>query len=197
MDIDKISLICLALINIILSAKFFSKNKAWNGKTMSILSGHIAASAIVIGEILLYLNKLNLAIFEMILCFALSWMFGLLTMQFSLLSIQELTTKKLTTLWKTPVVAALAGLMLKINFVGYLGVGFTAIAFYVGYQNRTRLRYATKKLFPVLLSLPFFVFMKLQNLWVLNIGLLIYVLATNVFHNMIYASNLLDENEKA
>ncbi len=197
MDIDKISLICLALINIILSAKFFSKNKNWNGKTMSILSGHIALSAIVIGEILLHLNKLNLAIFEIILCFALSWAFGLLTMQFSLLSIQELTTKKLTTLWKTPVVAALAGLMLKINFVGYLGIGFTAIALYVGYQNRPRLRYATKKLYPVLISLPFFVFMNLKDLWILNIGLLIYVLATNVFHNMIFASNLLDENEKA
>ena len=115
MDIDKISLFALIFFNIILSVKFLMSHKEWTGKTLSILCGHLGVSGLIISESLLFLNKINLALFETLSCFFLGWLFGIFTMQVSMLSIAKMNKKKMTTLWKTPIVAAMAAMMLKFD----------------------------------------------------------------------------------
>ena len=195
MNIDNISLITLMFFNIILSVKFLMSCKNYSGKTLSILAGHLSVSALVVSEILLFLNKINLQTFETLMSFICGWLFGITAQQVSMLSIKDMTKKKMTTLWKTPVVAGLAAMLLKTNYIGFLLVGFLGICFYIVYQNRPRLRYLFPKLIVVLASVPFFFFVTLSELWILNLGITVFVLTTNVFHNLVFASNLLAVHE--
>ncbi|MAZ48282.1 MAG: hypothetical protein CME65_06945 [Halobacteriovoraceae bacterium] len=196
MDIDKISLFALIFFNIILSVKFLMSHKEWTGKTLSILCGHLGVSGLIISESLLFLNKINLVLFETLSCFFLGWLFGIFTMQVSMLSISEMNKKKMTTLWKTPVVAALAGMLLKSDYIGFLFLGFIGICLFLIYQNRPRLRYLLPKTLLVLSVAPLFFSLSLSQLWIMNIAVTIFIVLTNVFHNLVFASNLLAAHEK-
>ena len=188
LDIIGISLLVFALLRSVLVTS--SAKCQWNAITLTVPVSLFGNMSYALAHIGLLAGFLSLSQIQRVFSIVLPFCLGVLTVQVGFLAMREIKKKKITTLWKTPVLGALAGNFLEFKFAPLIGIGFLAISLYVLAKDSENYRYLIKKTLWILPGLVPLYFVTPDQIYLIPLSLAWIQSSTNVFNNSIFASNL-------
>jgi hypothetical protein len=90
--------------------------------------------------------------------------------------ISEITTKKLKTLWRLPIIGALAAWYLEPVYVIWIFLASEILTLIILYKFRRDYKYSYRQQFKSLFGLALICFSSFSNLWLFNLGFLLFLI---------------------
>ncbi len=171
-SIDVISLTILFFLACFLGFRFFSRVRKLNTPYILGVTLFVILLLGVMAQVLLLRDQLSyhqyIGIYKVLICTISS----ILLTQLSILSIAELTGKKLKTLWRMPFIGFFAGLYFEFPYVKMICLGFVLVGLFILLRNISRHRYLLKKAFWILPPMGILFVTGIDSLYLYNLILI-------------------------
>jgi hypothetical protein len=188
-----ISLSLFFLVNLLFSWRQFSQLKGFK-TTQIMLVVHGALFWVLFLAQLLYINdKINHFYYVSCLKTSLAVVFSVYLSLICLISIKELNKKKVQTLWRIPFLGFFAGMYFELKYTPYICIGYCAVALFIVFKERERLRYLLKYTLFMLFLAVITLWISIHSVEILNIYLFSLVLGMSPILRLANISSLLKE----
>jgi len=175
---NTISFMVLALISILFLAKHYKKIKF--ATPFNFISLYVVT---IISYLLISISELSnknqllgalfLTIVSLLQCF------------YSLLVTDELSRKKMQTLWKSPIIAFLAGMYFELNHILYISIGYILITIFIIFRAGEKYRYLKTKSSYLIICLGLLIGSSLFESNLKNYSLILIILGSSSILDML------------
>lgn len=196
LGLDFISLVVLAAFVFVNSTRGILRLKNPGKVNLSVPVSYLGVTCILVAQIMLLLEQLSVKAFMTVVSVTLPLLFGLLLFQCSYLAIFNVTSKKVNTLWKSPLLAGLAGMYLGVSYSLVLCSGLFLVGAFVLLRQKEALAFALRSYLPFAFCLLGLYFFQLDQFLFLNLALISFILTAERFFDLVYISTTIEISER-
>lgn len=172
MNIDTISLTILIIFNLFLGFRCVRQIKQIKTQQFLYVLLCVMIFGVAISEVALLVDQISFRHFELVFKTSITTTFSIFMTLISFIAINQLTAKKIKTLWRIPLTGFFAGLYFELKYMAMICAAYYFINFVILWKERVKFRYLISKLVLLFPAIVGIFYVELNNLYILNIILL-------------------------
>lgn len=176
MNQEIITLTLLTICIVFVFARQLAQIREFKTPQVFLITHAVAVLSFVVMQWMFLKFDLSFMQFEKSFKTFLALVFSLYLALVSLIVIQDSAAKKIKTLWRIPVLGLLAGTYFELKYVIYIAMGNLILTLLIPFKRKEHFRYLILKLWPFILCFPGLYFLRIENLWYINLFILLCVL---------------------
>jgi hypothetical protein len=186
-------LFCYILFNVV---KTFAQTRKMNHATLFIYIFVVSSLCIIVSEGVLVYDLISYQN-ALIACKVSLGLFALSSLSVIIINILSgITTRKLKTLWRLPIIGVLAAWYLKPMHVVWLFLGVEIFSLVLLYKFKRNYNYSYRQQFKSLFGLFLICFSSFSNLWLFNLGFLLFLIMKLQIINAVKLKIVVSEYKK-
>jgi len=172
-----------------------AKIRKFNTTSTFMVLFYICLSSLIVLEVLCIMDNIHFLKFQAFIAIIISTLNAIVLSLFIMLSIDEISPKKIKTIWRIPMIGFLLG-FLNLDYQFYVNLGLWSVIFLILIKNSKKLRILTGKMVALFIWVVSLYFVRENSFWYLNSVFIFFSLITFGLWDMIGVKTLVwDKNE--